>query len=364
MTVKKKNTGFLGFIEQHEKGLLEAGAGILAFTGIGEIGAAAVVAGVGIAKLISHKSPKTKQTTKTNTNASTSSSTSTIPFGKINPYTGAYMYNAPMVKDAYFNPTPTITDDGIFGQVDLQAYQNAKNAWTTQGGKINAAKGAIQMDRWLWKSSAGMAAVNALKKQGRSVPKDLNGFKFLYNPQTVNMTWGQSTFTNNQALLQGLDQIVPAAPGSTNSSITFWIPLNRIQDMNYINPDGSYVSNNPSGPYAYGVSQSERKAIYEKGTMYDIEWLMKTINGWAFLDHTSDVSGLKTNDMGFLLQFPVELHLGNSLRYRVQITDITVQHIIFNSRMIPIWSTLNITCRRFPEYNFSDISKAVSQGGS
>jgi hypothetical protein len=84
--------------------------------------------------------------------------------------------------------------------------------------------------------------------------------------------------------------------------------------------------------------------------MYDIEWLLSTLNGFAFRDHVSDLNG-KTNDMGFLMQFPVELHLGNKLRYRVQVTDISIEHIIFNQRMVPIWSKVTLTCRRMPDYN-------------
>ena len=345
-----------------------------------------------IAKSLSTKSPKTKQLwfpTSYTPPAAAAPPAAALTWKKTAPYTGKYVYNAPMVKDAEFNPTNTprtiltaalpmqndaeyndtvvigastrvknpnfIDDSGVFGRVDLKAYQNAKNAWGASGGNQKASKGAFQMDRYLWKSSQAMQSIKkSLAAQKRKVPSEMYGFRFLYNPQTVGMSWGQSTFTNNQALLQGLDSIIPSAPGTMNSSINFWIPLNRIQDMSYLSSDGSYVSTNP---YPYDIPKSERKMIYERGTMYDIEWLMKTINGYAFLDHTSDVSGLKTNDMGFMLQFPIELHLGNAMRYRVQITDVQVNHIIFNPRMIPIWSTVNFTCRRFPELNYADIAK-------
>jgi hypothetical protein len=312
-----------------------------------------------IAKSLSTKSPKTKQLwfPTSYTPPAAAPEAAALNWKKTAPYTGKYVYNAPMVKDALFNPTNSIDvdDSGLFGRVDLKTYQNVKNAWKASGGTQQAAKGAFQMDRYLWKSSQAMQSVKkSLKAQKRKVPSEMYGFRFLYNPQVLGMSWGQSTFTNNQALLQGLDTIVPSAPGTMNSSISFWIPLNRIQDMSYLKSDGSYVGNNP---YSYDVPKADRKMIYERGTMYDIEWLMKTINGYAFLDHTSDVSGLKTNDMGFMLQFPIELHLGNAMRYRVQVTDVQVQHIIFNPRMVPIWSTVNFTCRRFPELNYTDIAK-------
>jgi hypothetical protein len=330
---------------------------------------AVVAPGGEFTKNLSTTSPKTKQTLwfPTSGTGGYTPPASALDWKKTAPYTGKYVYNAPMVNDALFNPTNTplgddgknkanfIDDSGVFARVDLKAYQNVKNAWGASGYNQKASKGAFQMDRYLWKSSAAMQSIKqSLAKQKRKVPSEMYGFRFLYNPQTVNMSWGQSSFTNNQALLQGLDTIVPSAPGTMNSSISFWIPLNRIQDMSYLDKDGNYIGKNP---YSYDVPKADRKMIYERGTMYDIEWLMKAINGYAFLDHTSDVSGLKTNDMGFMLQFPLELHLGNAMRYRVQITDVQVNHIIFNPRMIPIWSTVNFTCRRFPELNYSDIAK-------
>ena len=382
MSAPKKHTGFIGFLENAVSGIAHGITGSVSSIGVIGTSGGNPATAAEMTKLFYPKKSSTKKDTGLG-----SSSAAGDPYKKISPYTKGYVYNAPMVKDAYFNPTPVITDDGVFGQVDLQAYNNAKAAWSVgKNGKVNAAKGAIQMDRYLWKSEAAMTIIAGAKKAGKPLNPVMNGFKFLYNPTTVTMNWGQWTYSNNQALLQGLDTITPAAPGSINSSVEFWVPLNRIQDMNYLNPDGSYLwskdpltqafdslyyeenklsralgskkdlSVTPTLPYSYDVPISERKLIYEKGTMYDVEWLMKTINGWTFQDHVSDVSGLKTSDMGFLLQFPVELHLGNSLRYRVQITDIRVEHVIFNQRMVPIWSTVNLTCRRFPEVSFQQIA--------
>jgi hypothetical protein len=378
---KKKHPGVWGWVQDHAT-TIEAGLAVgatilapeLAIPIIALTGVAVATQNVYNSVHNSSKPTTKKPTTKKPTNTDTGSAP-VVPWKKVAPYTGTYQYNAPMVRDSEFN-FPSLDDTSVFGHVDLQAYENVKNAWVSSYGNQKAAKGAFQMDRYLWKSSEAMKSVKSyLATQKQVVPTNMYGFRFLYNPQTIEMTWGQSSFTNNQALLQGLDTIHPIAPGSMASGITFTIPLNRIQDANYLNPDGSYAVPITSAqaqviptsvpievrpvnlPYFYDVPISERKLIYERGTMYDIEWLMKAINGWAFLDHTSDVSGLKTNDMGFILQFPVELHLGNAMRYRVQVTDIRITHIIFNPRMIPIFSQVTFTCRRFPEQSFSEISK-------
>lgn len=298
---------------------------------------------------------------------------------KITPFKGKYNYNAPMVSDAYFNPLPDISvDNALYGAINLEWYTHAANAW--RSGK--AAKGAFQMDRYLWNNKTVIDNINAAdKKLGKKIPRDMRGFRFLYNPENVSMAWGANAYTNNQALLMGLSKINPVAPSTSASVISFSLFLNRIQDMSFINEEGLYYNPEynyrkldvvqkaqinkllrsegiktpeatPPKPNVYpqDVSQSERKLIYEKGTMYDFEWLISTLNGFAFRDHVSDLNG-RTNDMGFLMQFPVELHLGNRLRYRVQVTDINVQHIIFNTRMVPIWSKVMITCRRMPDYN-------------
>ena len=54
-----------------------------------------------------------------------------------------------------------------------------------------------------------------------------------------------------------------------------------------------------------------------------------------------------TADKGWLQGTPVDLHLGDGLRYQVRIGSLDVNHTIFNDRMVPILSTVNITCHRF-----------------
>jgi hypothetical protein len=79
--------------------------------------------------------------------------------------------------------------------------------------------------------------------------------------------------------------------------------------------------------------------------MYDMEYLFKTLMG---LNSTYD-SGLngRTADKGWLNGLPIELHLGDGLRYLVRIGSLEVKHLIFNDRMVPIISSVDITCHRF-----------------
>lgn len=355
-----ENKGFWGTVKKYASAVFK-----------GPILAPLTGATVGVYSLITAASPKTVNTKPTNNNGLwfPTSVQQWSPPVKMAPYKGIYEYNAPMVKYAYFNPLPGIKDDGVYGSVNLQSYNHAANAWKT--GK--AAKGAIQMDRYLWNSKTVVESLNAAdKKKGKKTNRDMRGFKFLYNPERVTMSWGAGAYTSNEALLMGLEKINPVSATTSASMISFSIFLNRIEDMNFINKNGSlkvsvdtkafdgmdpvqrnYAYSNAfsaANPYPTTVSLSDLELIYEKGTMYDVEWLIATLNGFAFRDHVSDLNG-KTNDMGFLMQFPVELHLGNRMRYRVQVSDISIEHIIFNTRMVPIWSKVTLTCKRMPDYN-------------
>jgi hypothetical protein len=107
-----------------------------------------------------------------------------------------------------------------------------------------------------------------------------------------------------------------------------------------------------NSPYGENVSIEDQRSIYNKGTMYDIEYLFKTING-PHATFKSELNGT-TADRGYMRMSILELHLGANLRYRVRISDLGINHTIFNSRMVPILSTVNFTCHRFIDYSIPD----------
>ena len=115
-----------------------------------------------------------------------------------------------------------------------------------------------------------------------------------------------------------------------------------------------------TNPYPKNVPNSELIQIFEKGTMYDIEYLFKTMH--ALTGNTGYKSLLMnsvTSDPGWLPVRPVELHLGNKLRYRVRIQNLTVNHSVFNPRMVPILSTVTFTCARY--WDAVDFTQTVTK---
>jgi hypothetical protein len=277
-------------------------------------------------------------------------------------FTKNYKYNAPMVKSAYFTSAKGlssslvgVTNDGNF--VDQGAYADAMRAWTgTTGGR-----GTIQMDRQFTTNLAqNLGGANA------NLPLDpqMYGFKFLYNPKEVAMAWGVMDKMDPSYIASGSEVFNVISAGLMSATITVTILLNRIHDFSYIDANGfkSGVSNDAfledadqrlvarnrgllQSPYPEYVSPEDLQDIYRKGTMYDIEYLFRTING----PHATFVSRLngKTADRGWLRPSLVELHLGAGMRYRVRLAQFAVTHSVFNSRMVPILSSVQLTFGRF-----------------
>jgi len=290
-----------------------------------------------------------------------------------------WKYNAPMVKSAYFTSSKGVseslvgvTNDGNF--VDAGKYQDALNAWSgTTGGR-----GVLQMDRKF---------VNQISlSQNSSVALDpqMYGFKFLYNPKEIAMSWGLQDKMDPEFIASGQDAFSVISAGLISSTVEITLLLNRIGDFAYINEmgynagfgknadledaairrlrqnTGTLVDN----PYPEDVDVEEIKEIYKKGTMYDLEYLFKTMNG----PHATFISKLngKTADRGWMRPTVVELHLGAGMRYRVRIRDMSVTHSIFNSRMVPILSSVRLVLGRFndgPETNGATTTNPYGNNG-
>jgi hypothetical protein len=275
--------------------------------------------------------PKASSTSTTNTINDTGGGVK-VEFSK------EYKYNAPLVAGAYLGQG--IAADSIGGTlttkgfpINAPVFSDAYSAWRG----VNGGRGTIQMDREYVKNIAKS------QKDSVKLDKQLYGFKFLYNPTTVSMGWGVQTMMDPDYMKSGEDIFNPVAAGLITSTVVFEILLNRVADFNHLNSDGSIV-----GKYPYGqidVPLAERKQIYDRGTMYDLEYFFKTING-PRATFTSRFNGI-TADAGWLLPSSLELHLGAGMRYRIRINEVSINHAIFNDRMVPILSTVKFVCGRY-----------------
>ena len=251
------------------------------------------------------------------------------------PFTG-YVYNLPMIQSAYFrqnSPQGKSTTRGVTGAGN---YTDARNMF---GESI--AKGTIQMPLNLTNSAAWKFKTGIYKEDST-----MYGFKFLYNPTEVNMGWGMLEGVNpNTIRSNAAGQLMPVT-GIGLSTIDFTILLNRIGDMDFLDKNG--LAPGEDSPYS-GVNTLSRvedlKMIYKRGTMYDLEYLFRVINGPSAI-HTTLLNE-KTADWGFLIGTQIELFLGDGLRYMVRLNGINVSHTIFNDRMVPVLSQVSLSFGRY-----------------
>ena len=260
-----------------------------------------------------------------------------------------WKYNAPMLKQVYFNAA-SVAPSLQTSLTTLKGTTPEKfNDALTSAFKLKGTRGVIQM-------SADTAAY--YKKQSKDKKTSLQpyGFRFHYNPTSISMNYGQMGGQSPELLMSGRDQYNPLLPLEGGSGLQFDLYLNRIEDMNYATASGNLQSANgktffSTDLYSENVLAEDIREIYNKGTMYDLEYLFKAVHG----DWGSYQSALRgwTSDIGWLNGVAVEFHLGNNMRYLCRINSVAVNHAIFNERMVPTLSTLHITASRFYDIKVS-----------
>jgi hypothetical protein len=252
-------------------------------------------------------------------------------------------YNVGMVNEAYFS-----SEKGFTELANMMTGGNRPSAVSTG------------LDLWKdSKSNKGMIWLYVGPEDDESVYEDVqemsaNGsarryaFQFHYNPTTVQQAYTGNPEVDITMWTSGKARY-NLLGGQTMSTVAFTLTLNRIFDMQYFGTDGLLKPSrrdekNPYSPMK--PDNATQKRIYDYGTMYDVEYLLSTILGVKFKSRFRDM----TSDIGFLTGRPVDLHLGNKLRYWGYIQDISLNHVIFDERMVPVLSEVNITFARIPDY--------------
>ena len=255
-------------------------------------------------------------------------------------------YNASSVKEAYFSNKTSFSSRVMKSVNSPTTVTRASELWTTSLGS----KGMIITSEQVLKAwQSGPNNKNSYYDQNNW------GFQFQYNPGTVDMTYYTSPNVDVTMITSGTEMFNLAGVSGSQGSINFQIIINRIFDMQYYTKDGllsdQAKTNYPRPPQG----ADDQKMLYNKGTMYDIEYLLRTLMGTTM---SSYLRGENTADMGWLPAIPVELHLGKSLRYLGTINNINLNHIIFDERMVPLFTTVDIGFARLPDY------PATNQGGN
>lgn len=236
------------------------------------------------------------------------------------------------------------------------AITDAAELWLKAAGS----KGMIQT----YFPPNGFDDTNTDSSQAFDKSYDLNkyGFQFMYNPTTISMDYFSTQNVDVAFQMSGAEKFNYVPQSGNSGAITFQILINRIFDMQYYvgdsNGRGSLVSGAeklyfPRAPLGSNYKSlnkelfDEQDAIYNKGTMYDIEYLLRTILGFKM---KSALRREYTADMGFFSRKMVDLHLGPRMRYRGYVNSLHIDHAMFDERMVPTLSRVSITFNRFPDY--------------
>ena len=269
------------------------------------------------------------------------------------PKSAKYAYNVPMTKGNYFKGIQSEMTDGS-GAGPGGSSKDAEEFWTKdKAGHVIVGRGTIQADRTTASDPKVLANLLPKYKNIGGTTPNMWGFKFLYNPEVIEMSWGSINKTDPVYEASNQDVTAPGTQNLVSSQITFNLVLNRIQDFYYLDSNGLIAGMNNPYPTTVTPPAEELKLIYEKGTMYDVEYLFKALFSiGTYSLFNSFLMKTHTSDPGWLPMWPVELHLGNQLRYRVRISNMSVHHSMFNDRMIPTLSTVSLTCARYYDSSY------------
>jgi len=260
-------------------------------------------------------------------------------------------YNASSVKEAYFSNRTDFINKVMLSHNQPTVVRSAGDLWTS----VLGSKGMIVTSEQVlkaWNSGSNKA------QSADYFDKHNYGFQFQYNPGTVAMTYFTSPNVDVTMITSGTEMFNLAGVSGSQGSVAFQIIINRIFDMQYYDEFG-----NLQNPERYSKRPSnvkEEHDIYNKGTMYDLEYLLRVLMGTTM---SSYLRGENTADMGWLPAIPVELHLGKSLRYLGVVNSLNINHMIFNERMVPIFSTVDIAFARLPDYPASGKFSGGGSGG-
>lgn len=289
----------------------------------------------------------------------------------------AVKYNIPSVTEAYFNMTSGYENNVLLTNNTNRPAQvaAAKELWLKAGSH----KGMIQS--FVIPKQIGASSSTAGMTPELYANKNINtskyAFQFLYNPGTIEMNYAGAPAVDIGLELSGRDKIPLIGSAATSSTISFQLLINRMPDMKYLGTQNNELnlasrqdlgaeylrSNADNFTKIYGkqVPVEDLQQIRDRGTMYDVEFLLRTLIGYAL---PSTLRGFTTSDVGYLGAYPVELHLGKSLRYLVTVSSFSLNHTIFTEDMVPVFTNMTINCNRLPDYPFNYTALDSAYSGS
>ena len=212
----------------------------------------------------------------------------------------------------------------------------------------------------IYKSLTDVPKLGANEEMQKKARENRYGFQFLWNPESLSMSTdlNLNVTPNTSDIFTTVKQAYPSM-----ETISLNIVIDRSNDFAWARGLRSRGTGSQFGVNGYSFSLKEAEEAYNPkgrfgkpmpslsydisnmlklGTVYDIEWLFRTINS---NDGVTNVVGRTTYDNGFLVPNAVVLQLGptmNSMAYLGWVSNVQVNHVAFTQEMIPIRSTVSI----------------------
>lgn len=208
------------------------------------------------------------------------------------------------------------------------------------------------------KTGTATSAAEAAKKKagGTSAEKNIldreYGFQFLWNPESI-----QTNVARNMDITPSsadtLRVVAGVFPGQETLSLS--IILDRTNDFAYAKAQGTGSSDYYTTGFPKAAKQNfndQLKTLLAQGTMADIEYLFRAINGAGTGDKQwTTLLGKKTANVGYLQPTLLGIALGpdthNNLSYVGWISNISINHTAFTETMIPLRTQVSISIECF-----------------
>lgn len=183
------------------------------------------------------------------------------------------------------------------------------------------------------------------------------GFQFLWNPETISVNVARNMEITPSAA-DSLRVVTGVFPGQ--ETFTLNLMLDRTNDFacmahnkkaglpNWNAYAGYYTAQYPAA--AKQVFAKEIEKLMKQGTMYDLEYLFRSINGSGFGGKEyANLLGRVTANIGYLQPTLLGIELGptiDSLSYVGWISNLSMNHTHFTENMIPLRTevTLSVEC--------------------
>jgi len=270
------------------------------------------------------------------------------------------VYNAGIVKESYFRNQGGQPDTGLWNILQTD-HQGNTPQYVSEASKLwsNSVAYKGMLTTSYHREATPSTDDKVAAKSGNLILPTVNadgvnyGFQFHYNPGSVSMEYAGPPPVDVTLQTSGREKFNTYGPTSGSGTIGLQLVLNRINDMKYFDIRTGRLKAGVRRESFSGRMPDNRELadIYNRGTMYDMEFLFRTLLGYQF--ESSLGRGMswdkKTADLGWLGGKPVELHLGKSLRYLGRVIHVNINHVLFTERMVPMFSEVGITFQRIPD---------------